>query len=117
VTFAVDPSVRYLASPFPVDLIWRANRDADGARVDLGAGTALLEIRRDGDDAVFRRLPLGDWTLRAALQKGRTLDDAGGAALAADPSLDLAAALAALFSEGILTGFTLSPITEETDSC
>jgi hypothetical protein len=38
--FRLDPSLGYLASPFPVDAIWRANRscDSDDAAIDLAGG-------------------------------------------------------------------------------
>src|SRR5437867_400753 len=47
-----------LESPWPIDRIWRANQpDADPAMtVDLDAGGARLEVRRQDDDVVFRVL-------------------------------------------------------------
>lgn len=117
--FRYDPSARYLASPYPVDHIWRANQaGAEGdAPVRLDAGAAHLEIRRAGDDATFRRLPPGEWTLRAELAAGRALDEAGAAALAAERELDLAGAIAALLSDRIVLAFTPTPLTEETIPC
>jgi hypothetical protein len=85
--------------------------------VDLASGTAHLEIRRAGDDAVFRPLPRAEWTLRAALAAGRSLEDAGGAALTEDAHLDLVGAIVSLLSDGILTGVTLTSPTEETLTC
>jgi hypothetical protein len=111
--------VRYLASAYPVDLVWRANQGPDdaGPLVDLDSGPAHLEIRRAAADAVFRRLPRAEWALRAALAAGRSLDEAGGAALAEDGQIDLAAAIAALLSEGILTSVALTSPREETLTC
>jgi hypothetical protein len=118
-TFTFDASVMYLASAYPVDLVWRANQGPDdaGPLVDLASGTAHLEIRRAGDDAVFRPLPRAEWTLRAALAAGRSLEDAGGAALTEDAHLDLVGAIVSLLSDGILTGVTLTSPTEETLTC
>jgi len=48
-TCAVDPSVSYLESPWPVEQIWRANQDEDGAPsdpIDLASGGVRLEVRR-----------------------------------------------------------------------
>ena len=119
VVFTVDPSVRYLASSYPVDRIWRANQPgADPeARVELGADPVHLEVRRDGGRALFRSLCPGEWTLRARLAAGQSLEDAGTEALTADGELDLAGALAALFSEGLLVAFSLTPSPEEPSPC
>jgi len=119
VAFTFHPSVRYLASLYPIGVIWRANQDREGsgALVDLDSGTAHLEIWRAGDDAVFRPLPPAAWALRAALAAGRSLEDAGGIALGVDAHFDLAGAIAALLSDDILTGYTLTSATRETLTC
>ena len=110
-TFAVDPSVSYVESPWPVDRIWRANQAEDGASndpIDLASGGVRLEVRRVGDVATVRALAAGDYALRTALARGGTLEDAASAALGADPHLDLTAALHALLGERIFTGFAVS---------
>ncbi|HKZ08544.1 MAG TPA: DNA-binding domain-containing protein [Methylomirabilota bacterium] len=117
--FTVDPSVRYLASPYPVDRIWHANQPGADPEVSVGldTGPVHLEVRRARDEAVFRGVPAGEWTLRARLAEGRTLEGASAEALAADAGLDLGAALGALFTEGLLVDFTLTPAREETHPC
>ena len=108
-TFAVDPSVSFLASPWPVDRIWRANQDgASGDPVDLASGGVRLEVRRAGDVATVRSLAAADHALRTALARGGTLEDAAAAALGVDPHFDLTAALHALLDERIFTGFAVS---------
>ena len=110
-TFAVDPSWFFLESPWPVDRIWRANQDEDGASndpVDLASGDVWLEVRRAGDVATVRSLDAGDYALRTALARGNTLEDAAAAALGVDPHFDLTAALRALLDERIFTGFAVS---------
>ena len=110
-TFAVDPSVSFLDSPWPVDRIWRANQDEDGASsdpVDLASGGVRLEVRRAGDIATVRSLAAGDYALRTALARGGTLEDAAAAALGVDPHFDLTAALHALLGERIFTSFAVS---------
>jgi len=110
VTFGFDPSVALVASPYPVDQIWRANQpDADpGTVVDLGDGGVALEIRRLGADVVFRSLTLPDYVFRRALSDGRRLGDAAAAATAEDAGFDLAEALRALLEERVLVAFTIS---------
>lgn len=107
--FRVRPTYKLLRSPFPVDAIWRANQaDADPqAGVDLGSGGASIEVRRLGDDVVFRTLAPADFAFRAAVAGGSSLADAASAALAADPPFDLVVALRQLFAEGVPTAFSL----------
>ena len=103
---ALDPSVTLLASSWPADRIWRANQpEADPeATVDLGAGGVWLEVRRLGDDVVFRPLAPAAHAFRAALAAGRNLEAAAEAAFAIDAGFDLARALHALLGEGLVVG-------------
>ena len=102
--FCLDPSLSLVVSPWPIDRIWRANQpDADpDVTVDLRAGGVRLEVRRVGDDVVFRGLDPGAFAFRHALAESRRLAEAVGRARAVDEGFDLAAALAALFAEGLL---------------
>jgi len=111
----LHPSLSLHASPWPVDLIWRANQpDREPAGiVDLGAGSACLEVRRSGDDVVLRRLDAAAFTLRRALLEGGSLGDAA-AASAVDSGVDFGAALFELFGEGMVVGFESSTSTQET---
>ena len=111
----LHPSAGYLSSPWPVDRIWRANQPEHDSPppVDLDAGSVCLEIRRIGDDVVWRSLDPGTHELRARLAEGRTLEAAAHAALAADPTFDLAAGLRALFTDQLVTGLSRSPLAEE----
>jgi len=114
-TFTFTPSLALLESPWPIDRIWRANQpDAADVSIDLRAGGARLEIRRVGDDVVFRSLEAVPWAFRRALARGQTLEEAAATALALEPSLDLGGALRALLDDGVLTAFSLSPSPRET---
>jgi hypothetical protein len=112
VVLGLDPSASYLASPWPVEGIWRANQP--GAELDravaLDAGGVRLEIRRRGDDVGFRALDAGTWAFRAALAARRRLDAAVAAAQAADPAFDLTRAVRELFDEEIVV--EVSPPTQ-----
>ena len=111
VTLRLDPSLTFLSSPWPIDRIWRANQPgADGdAVVDLGTGGVCIEVRRLGDDVVWRTLPSPEHAFRAALASARTLETAADAALAIDPDFDLGGGLAALLGEGLVVGFEVAP--------
>jgi hypothetical protein len=100
----LDPSLTLLRSPWPVDAIWRANQpDADPAlSVDLDAGAVRLEVRRVGDDVVFRPLPAAAFTFRERLAAGRTLEQAVDAAFGEDPAFDLAGEIRALLDERLV---------------
>jgi hypothetical protein len=94
VTLRLDPTLSLVESPWPVDRIWEANQPEAEApdRVDLDAGGVRLEVRRRGDAVVVRRLDPAPFALRRAILAGRSLEEAGAAALAAHPDVDLASA-------------------------
>ena len=106
----LDPALRLLASPWPIDEIWAANQpgsDPD-ARLDRDAGEARLQIRRVGDRVRFRRIDAASFAFRRALADGERLADAAEAALHADAAFDLASALRTLISEAALAGYEIS---------
>jgi hypothetical protein len=111
VTLRVDPSLTLVSSPWPVDVIWRANQPGadSNATIDLGTGGVRIEIRRLGADVVWRTLPGPDHAFRAALASGRALEASADAALALDADFDLTRALATLFDEGLVVGVEVSP--------
>ena len=106
----LDPSLRFLASPWPIDRIWQANRrDAgDGAAIDLGAGGVRLEIGRRDDAVIFRSLDAATFVFRRGLSDGATLEAVSERVLALDAGFDLAAAFADLFRDSAVTGFALT---------
>jgi hypothetical protein len=106
----LDPALRLLASPWPIDDIWAANQpgsDRD-ARVDLDAGGVRLQVRRADDRVLFRRIDAVSFAFRSALACGGRLSDATDAALGEDSTFDLASALRALISEAALAGYEVS---------
>ena len=65
-------------------------------------GQARLEVRRLGDDVIYRALPAATFAFRAALAARRTLEDAVEQALDADPAFGLAGEIRALLDERVL---------------
>jgi len=111
----LHPSLSFIDSAWPIDRIWRANQpEADpDLRVDLNAGGVRLEVRRCGDDVVFRALAPAVYALRRALADGRDLGAAAEAAVAAEPDFDLAVALRDLLDETLIVNLTLLSRGEE----
>lgn len=114
-TLRFEPSVALLASPWPVDAIWRANQpDADpDAVVDATAGPVALEVRRLDDDVVIRRLDPAHHAFRRRLMAGDGLAAAAATAMAHDTGFDLGRALRALFDDNVLSGFLVMSRPEE----
>ncbi|HXQ40440.1 MAG TPA: DNA-binding domain-containing protein [Candidatus Udaeobacter sp.] len=120
--FRLQPSVGFLASDWPVDRIWQANRpeNENVGPLDLDEGGCCLEIRQQDDAVVFRRLEAGDFALRKALAEGQSLEAAAAVVLERDPLFDLPMALRRLMGEGLIVGFRLSsptPMPEEASPC
>jgi hypothetical protein len=117
--FRFDPSVSLVASPWPIDRIWRASRDdaapatargssTSAERIDLAVGGVRLEVRRLGADVVMRALAQAEFAFRASLLAGQPLEQAVAASLAADPAFDLTRALFELLDERIAVGVAVS---------
>lgn len=107
--FGLQATYAYLDSRWPVDRIWRANRQGgDDAIVDLDAGGARIELRRHRGDVEMRLLPRGEFAFRVAVSRGAPLVAATEAGLAADPEFDAGTALARLFADEAVASFSLT---------
>ncbi|HLY67939.1 MAG TPA: hypothetical protein VKU60_20540, partial [Chloroflexota bacterium] len=108
--FRFQPSVGFLASDWPIDRIWQANRPENETvdPLNLAEGGCRLEIRQRDDAVFFRRLEAGDFVFRKALAEGGSLEAAAAAVLERDPLFDLPMALRRLMGEGLIVGFRLS---------
>jgi hypothetical protein len=101
-TLRLDSSVTLLSSRWPVDAIWRANQPGADGVAALDAGGVRLEVRRVGEDVVYRALAPAVFAFRTALAAGRALEDAVEQALDADPAFDLAGEIRTLLDERLL---------------
>lgn len=100
----LHPAVRLLASPHAIAAIWEANQPGrDGTPVRLEGPDHVL-VRRIGLVASPVVLDAREWGFFQSLRRGASLDEAG-AALDDDSGEVLAAALARLAAEGVVTGF------------
>ncbi len=109
-TLQLHPSFGFVASRWPIDRIWRANRAeaAAEATIDLAAGGVWLEVSRADANIIMRALDSATFTFRSAAQRGETLARATEVALVADPAFDLCRALPALFLDGAIIAVSLA---------
>lgn len=99
----LHPAARLVASRYPVLAIWEANQAEEPGLVDLDAGADwLVVLRREVQVEILRSTP-GEFALLAALRDGMALGEACEAALAAEPALDLPAAMGRFATHGLLT--------------
>ncbi len=105
--FALHPSARLLASPYPVLRIWLVNQPGyvGEETVDLAeGGVSVLVIRRDAA-VELQTLSEGDFTLLGALSAGHAFARACALALAAEPEFDLSDALRRHVLTAAIVGF------------
>jgi hypothetical protein len=112
VALRLEPSLSYLASPWPIDAIWQANQEDEVPPIDLSSGGTSLQIRRAGDAVAWHRLDPGTFAFRTALADGLVLAAAMSAATLKDPAFDLTEALQQVFADGLAVGFVISPAQE-----
>ena len=114
-TLRLDPSISLLSSAWSIDQIWRVNQPGANPNVTVGlsSGGVNLEVRRIGDDAVFRRLDRATHVFRRALSQGDRLAEAAEAALETNCAFDLAQALRTLFAEQLPVDYGVSPLGPE----
>lgn len=108
--FALAPSARLFASPYPLLRIWQVNQpgyDGDQA-VDLGSGGASLLVIRRGPGVEIEPLSGAGYNLLSACSAGLTLGAALERALALDPAFDLDAFLQRQMPAGTFSDFQLA---------
>lgn len=101
----LHPACHLLEAPWPIERIWRAHQAADDIEheIDLDQGGCRLLIYRQQFDVALATLSSGEFAMLSRFADGADLKSAVTDALAADPSFDVAAALAAVLTRGSLT--------------
>ena len=100
VVFGFQPSLRLLASPYPVYSVWRANQADNAPPVDQSLGAECGMTRQREESVEVRKLEPRLFSFVSSLRSGATLGDAMTRA-----ELDAGAltqALAFVFSEGLV---------------
>jgi hypothetical protein len=103
--FALHPAVRLLASRYPLLAIWHANQLDPAGEVDLDRGSDCVLVTRRDFDIRMDALTPGEFALLAAFADDLAFGDACERALAAEPGLDLGAAMGRFVADGTLAGF------------
>jgi hypothetical protein len=100
----LEPSCRFVTSPYPILRIWNVNQSGDvsDARVAIDEGADALLIRRDAHGVSLERLAAGEHAWLVALQSGATLGTAIDAAQSAEATFDLGAVLRTHIAAGTI---------------
>ena len=106
VRLILHPSLRLLASAYPVLTIWRYATASASGRLQLEGRGEQVVLWRDGSDVALAATDAASHACIAALAGGRDLDAAHADALAADAHFDLAACLRSLIAQGLVVAFT-----------
>ncbi|MEJ2123307.1 MAG: DNA-binding domain-containing protein [Alphaproteobacteria bacterium] len=104
----LHPSVRTVASPYPIVSIWETNTYDKQVRPigpEMPGETAL--VVRQALDVLVLRLDRGAAAFVASISAGHPLSVAVESAFQADAGFSLPTTLAALLEAGVLTGFSL----------
>ena len=106
----LHPSCRLIASPFPVDRIWRVHQKACSERetVDLDAGGVRLLVHRREDEVGWIDLPPADFAFLDSLIMSGSLHAALTFARSVDDGFDPTAVIAALIEGGLVS--SISPV-------
>ena len=99
----LQPSLRLLISHWPILSIWAAHQDG-GPEISMHREKRpeRIALWRSGEAIRFARLPAAQFSFRFSLKAGLGLEKAVSRALTHDPMFDVAAALVAVFGEGLV---------------
>ena len=105
VLFVLHPSLRLIASTFPIHAIWQANQpdSHDESVINLDAGGTTIVVARPWSDVIILSLSNGAFAFIMALQCGQNLSVAWDAARAVQPDFSLVQELGALLAAGLFT--------------
>jgi hypothetical protein len=103
--FVMHPSCRLIASPYPIEHIWRANQpDRDGA-ASLDERASHLLVHRHELDVRFIEVGRAGHAFLAAIGAGRFLGQAYEEAALVDPDFELVSVLSGHMARGTFTTF------------
>ena len=107
---APHPSLRFVASAWPVMAIWQAHQTEGGPHgaIDLQAGGDMLLVYRPRQDTLIRKVSAGAFAFVMALTARQTLAAAVSSALTGDPAFNVGGELSALFSADLFAEATPS---------
>lgn len=107
--FHPNPSLALIASPFPLDEIWRVNQhDYRGEMaLDWDEAPKYFAVFRPEWEVNIARLSAGHFAFLSALTQGAALADALDSAINTDAQFDLQAALATSAGERLIVGFSV----------
>ena len=94
------PTLRFVASHFPLMAIWQAHQAEDGPQepIDLQAGGDMLLVYRPREETLIRKVGAGAFDFVMALATGQPLAAACASALAGDPDFNIGGELASLLA-------------------
>jgi hypothetical protein len=96
------PSLRFIASDYPLLAIWRAHQPgAELAPIALDGGGDMLLIFRPHEETVIRAVSAGCFAFMMAVASGQSLASAYRSAMASDPDFSFSEELAALLAAEI----------------
>jgi hypothetical protein len=100
------PSVRLVASAYPILRIWQANQPAHEGddHVSLDEGADALVAHRRADGVTIARIAAAEHAFLSELMREARLGDAVDVAVAIDAGFDLGAALRKHIAEGVVAG-------------
>lgn len=108
--FRLQPTVRLIASPYPILRIWEVNQPnyQGDDKVSLAEGGTRILVFRRGWQVLMQCIETGEFTLLQAFQTGIPLAEAYAQTLAVAPNFDLTQALRKYVVENHLAYFTTS---------
>jgi hypothetical protein len=107
---SLQPGVRYLRDSWPIDDLMKLYLTGTAPdRWTMDRVAVSLEIRGARGAFQIARLETADFAFRTAVLEGRSIANAAGCAIESDAAFDPARALAALVSDGLVTGMRFVP--------
>lgn len=103
VRLSLQPGLAHVAAAWPVDALVALRLSAAvPEQLAFAPQDTRIELRGARGHFTLRRLSAGDFAFRAGIAAGDRLGSAAETALGQEASFDVAAALAALFAEGLV---------------